>query len=203
MIFRRKLQIVLSVAFVAVVLSGWFAFRNLATWLVVSDPLPPSLDVIFTFAGDNQRLIYSKELYAKYPQARWVISYPTKKIAVPLKREGFDTSRIQIVDTCKNTNTEAWFITGWVRHAAETGAGISRANPLKVGLVSMPYHMRRIHLDVSRKPKDESCVYYYLPVPFEQYGLTKADFKTWWMIAPLRASILLEFKKYLYYLWKA
>jgi uncharacterized SAM-binding protein YcdF (DUF218 family) len=195
-----RIAIVCSV--VLLIALGWFAFRNLATWMVVSDPLPQSLDVIFTFAGDNQRLIYSKELFAKYPQARWIISYPTKKIAIPLKKDGFDTSRIQIVDSCKNTNTEAWFITGWVRHTIQT-AGISRTKPLRVGLVSMPYHMKRIHLDVSRRPRDEACVYYYLPVPFEQYGLTKQDFESWWMNAQLRAAILLEFKKYVYYLWKA
>jgi len=67
----------------------------------------------------------------------------------------------------------------------------------------MPFHMKRIHLDVSRKPKENACVYYYLPVPVEQYGLTKKDFKTWWTNAQLRSAVFLEFKKYVYYLWKA
>jgi hypothetical protein len=191
------------VLFVAAVLSGWLAFRNLAEWLVVSDPLPQSLDAVFTFAGDVHRINYSKELFNRYPHAKWLISYPSKKIAIPLKHDGFDTSRIAIVDTCKNTNAEVWFITGWALQTIAADKGFSRAHPLAVGLVSMPFHMRRIRMEVSRKGHDDACVFYYLPVPGGRYGLTKNDFKTWWKNDQLKSAVWLEFKKYTYYFWKS
>jgi uncharacterized SAM-binding protein YcdF (DUF218 family) len=179
LIFRKKLAIVLLSLFVALVLSGWLAFRNLAVWLVVSDPLPQSIDAVFTFAGDLHRITYSKELFNRYPQARWLISYPSKKIAIPLKRDGFDTSRIAIVDTCKNTSSEVLFITDWARRLSESDSRFSKARPLTVGCVSVPFHMRRIRMEVTRRRTGDACVFYYLPVPVEQYGLTENDFKTW------------------------
>lgn len=187
---------------VFIVVVGLLAFRNLALWLVVSNPLPPSLDAIFTFAGDNHRMNYSKELFAKYPTARWLISYPSKRIAGPLKRDGIDTSRVEIVDTCKNTNAEAWFITGWARHSIANDKRFSPDHPLRIGLVSTPFHMKRIRMAVTKRPHDKECVYYYLPVPFEMYGWTRDDFKTWWKNDQLRAAIWLEFEKFVYYLWK-
>jgi len=42
-------------AFVAAVACA-YAFCNLAVFLVVCDPLPPSLDAVFTFAGETQRI---------------------------------------------------------------------------------------------------------------------------------------------------
>jgi uncharacterized SAM-binding protein YcdF (DUF218 family) len=191
------------ILFIAVVLVGWLAFRNLAVWLVISDPLPQSLDAVFTFAGDVHRINYSKELFKQYPQSKWLISYPSKKIAVPLKRDGFDTSRIVIVDTCKNTTAEVLFITDWVHHAVAADKRFSRARPLSVGLVSTPYHMRRIRMGVSRRGKNDACAYYYLPVPRELYGLTKNDFKTWWKNDQLKSAVWLEFKKFTYYFWKS
>lgn len=184
------------------VLFCWIVFRNLAVWLVVSDPLPQSLDAIFTFAGDIHRLNYSKELFNRYPQAQWLISYPSKKIAVPLKRDGFDTTRITIVDTCKNTHSEVWYLTDWATHVSETDNRFSKTRPLSVGLVSTPFHMRRIRLEVRRRRIDNACVFYYLPVPVEQYGLTKNDFKMWWKNDQLESAVVLEFKKFIYYFWK-
>jgi uncharacterized SAM-binding protein YcdF (DUF218 family) len=203
LIIRKKLQIALLIICVAVVLSGLLAFRNLAEWLVVSDPLPQSLNAVFTFAGDVHRINYSKELFNRYPQARWLMSYPSRKIVIPLRRDGFDTSRIAIVDTCKNTNAEVWFITDWARHVAATDNRFSRAQPLRVGFVSSPFHMRRIRMAVLKTPRDESCAYYYLPVPLEHYGWTKSDYRSWWKNDQLRSAVWLEFKKFTYYFWKS
>jgi uncharacterized SAM-binding protein YcdF (DUF218 family) len=185
----------------AVCVIGWIAFRHFALWLVVSDPLPPSLDVIFTFAGETHRIIYSKELYCRYPNAQWVLSYPTKKITVPLSRDGFDTSRIIIVDTCKNTNSEALFIIDWAAGKIRDTARYSKKQPMRIGLVSTPFHMRRIRMEISRKNKGGTCIFYYLPVPYERYGLTRNDYGTWWKVHQLRNAIVLELKKNIYYFW--
>jgi uncharacterized SAM-binding protein YcdF (DUF218 family) len=202
MIFRKKNIVIVSSVFLVAALF-LLAFRNCALWLVVSDPLPPSLDALFTFAGETNRMVYSKELFTRYPGSRWIISYPSKKIAIPLNKDGFDTSRIMIVDTCKNTNAEALFITDWARQALSGSSGFSKAGPLAIGLVSTPTHMRRIRMEISRKYKTRSCIFYYLPVPFERYGLTKNDYKTWWYSGQLRPVVLLEIKKLIYYTWKS
>lgn len=187
---------------IVLILSGWFAFRNLALWLVVSDPLPQSLDAIFTFAGDVHRINYSKELYNRYPGAQWLLSYPSRRITVPLKRDGFDTSRIAVVDTCKNTHSEVRFITEWASRSAGNSRRFSKARPLSIGLVSTPFHMRRINLEVSRRGRSSACAFYYLPVPAGRFGLTEDDYKYWWKSDQLRPAIWLEFKKFIYYIFK-
>jgi uncharacterized SAM-binding protein YcdF (DUF218 family) len=197
---RKKAALVLVPALVALVLAA-YAFCNLALWLVVSDPPPHSLDAIFTFAGETHRIIYSKELFAAHKQARWLISYPSKRIAKTLGKGGLDTSRITIVDTCKNTSSEACFVTQWAANAALEKQGLSGDRPLSVGLVSTPFHMRRIRMEVRRKYKGDGCRFYYLPVPYERYGVTAHVYQTWWLSKPLRQAVLLEFQKYLYYLF--
>jgi uncharacterized SAM-binding protein YcdF (DUF218 family) len=185
-------------AFVAAVAAA-YAFCNLALFLVVCDPLPPSLDAVFTFAGETQRIIYSKQLFRQYPNSQWLISYPTKRISVPLGKKGLDTSRIFVVDTCINTNSEAWYIADWAKRAVAGNNGYCAARPLAIGLVSTPFHMRRIRMEVSRKYKGDACRFFFLPVPFEQYGVTKLTYQTWWMHKQLRSAVILEFKKFIYY----
>jgi uncharacterized SAM-binding protein YcdF (DUF218 family) len=175
------------------------AFRGLALFLVVSDPLPPSLDAVFTFAGETHRIIYSKELFKQYPHSQWLISYPTKRISIPLGKKGLDTSRIFIVDTCKNTTSEAWYVADWALRTVNGGNGYSAARPLAIGLVSTPFHMRRIRMEVRRKYKSTACRFFYLPVPYERYGVTRHTYETWWMNKQLRPAVILEFKKFIYY----
>ncbi len=198
---RKNSALILVPLLVAPLALAAFAFRNLALWLVVSDPLPQSLDAIFTFAGETARIVYSKELFASYKRARWLISYPSKRIARTLGKGGLDTSRITIVDTCKNTRSEAWFVAQWADSAVREGKGYCTARPLAIGLVSTPFHMRRIRMDVQRKYRGDACTFYYLPVPYERYGITRQVYGTWWLSKPLRQAVLLEFQKYLYYLW--
>jgi uncharacterized SAM-binding protein YcdF (DUF218 family) len=198
--FRKKLVVAGCCALAALGAAG-FVFRNLALWLVVADPLPASLDAIFTFAGETHRIIYSKELFAQYKQSRWLISYPSKKIAVPLGKGGLDTARITVVDTCKNTHSEAAFITQWAASAAAGNAACSPAHPLAVGLVSTPFHMRRIRTEIRKRASCSACRFFYLPVPFERYGVTRQVYQNWWLSKPLRQAVILEFEKYLYYLF--
>jgi uncharacterized SAM-binding protein YcdF (DUF218 family) len=197
-IARMKTAIVLGSA-LCIAAACAYAFRSLALFLVVSDPLPPSLDAVFTFAGETHRMIYSKELFKQYPHSQWLISYPTKRISVPLGKKGLDTSRIFIVDTCRNTNSEAWYIADWALRTVKNN-GYSATRPLAIGLVSTPFHMRRIRLEVRRKYKGTACRFFYLPVPYERYGVTKHTYETWWMNKQLRPAVILEFKKFIYYL---
>jgi len=47
--------------------------------------------------------------------------------------------------------------------------------------------------------KGDACRFFYLPVPYEQYGITRHTYETWWMNKPLRDAVNLEFKKFIYY----
>ena len=201
MLITRKKTVVFCILLVCIVF-GWYAFKNLALWLVVADPLPPSIDAIFTFAGETNRLVYSKELFGKYPGTQWLISYPSKKIAIPLRKDGFDISRIQIVDSCKNTNSEAMFLVNWAVEKTRQSKKFSEQKPLQIGLVSTPFHMRRIRLEIKRKTKDKAIRYYFLPVPYNKCGFTQNDYKYWWKNYVLKPAIILELKKYVYYFFK-
>ena len=76
------------------------------SWLAVADPLPPRINVIFTFGGENVRVSYSRELMRRFPQAHWVISDYTHRYSRLLQRQGIDMSRVTILDTCRYTISE-------------------------------------------------------------------------------------------------
>jgi uncharacterized SAM-binding protein YcdF (DUF218 family) len=208
-----------SVAFaIVIVLCGFaglgtYAYRHAGMWLVVSDPLPDSLDVIFTFAGENERIAYSKQMFSRYPKSIWVLSYPGKKIILPLAREGFDTSRIYIVDTCRNTASEVAFFYSLTGNESEKASGretrlkfvrgiFAEGRKIRLGLISTPYHMRRIRMLATRKKDADRFSFSFLPVPYEYYGWTNHVYTTWWKNNTLRPAIYLELKKFAYYFIK-
>jgi hypothetical protein len=61
MFSRPKLLVALS-ALAAILGFGVFAFVNLGNWLLISDPEPKTIDLIFTFAGEPLRFDRSTEL---------------------------------------------------------------------------------------------------------------------------------------------
>jgi hypothetical protein len=207
----KQLGSILSIVIILVIV-GWFAFRNAAFWLVVSDPPPQSVDALFTFAGENARITYSKKLFSEDSTALWMLSYPSNKIAIPLAHEGLDTSRIYVVDTCKNTKSEVAFILSRVdsivrEHISHSGKMKELhqrdyvKTPFVVGLVSTPYHMRRIQLLVAKHKANKCVELCFLPVPFDRYGWTKNQYATWWKNKTLRSNVFLEYKKLFYYFW--
>ena len=196
----KPLRIILVTLAGALIVVCAVTYRHLGMWLVVSDPLPPSLDAIFTFAGDNDRIPYSKRLYLQYPKALWIVSDPTKKILDSLYAEGTDTARIMVVDTCKSTLSEADCIVK--RASALPGTAQTAGRSITIGLVSSPYHMRRIRLLVSAQHPDTQVSFVYLPVPFDQGPLSKRDYETWWKNKGLAPAVRLEVNKVVYSMWK-
>lgn len=187
---------------------GIYGFRNLGAWLVVSDPLPSSLDVLFTLGGEDSRFVYSKELYARYPRAIWLISYPSATIVRALKTEGFDTSRIAVVDTCQNTRSEIAFLKKWLslsfssmRRPGALGAATARTtsgDSLTIGIISNWYHMRRIKVIVDRQLPKGAYSLYYLPasITTDPY---RYSYKKWWQQKAVRSIVCLEWEKILLY----
>jgi|WetSurMetagenome_2_1015567.scaffolds.fasta_scaffold00022_36 uncharacterized SAM-binding protein YcdF (DUF218 family) len=185
---------------------------HLGLWLVVSDPLPPSIDAYFTFASDNERIIYSKLLYNRYPQAVWVLSYPRQKILKRFWKQGLDTSRVIVVDTCLNTSSEAACIVNWANEALRdtsseparrlrTTGSFSPGRGIKIGLVSSPYHMRRIKILVEGKHPDKRTEFFFLPVPFRLCLVKRNDYENWWSNKYLAPVVWAETGKIAYALW--
>jgi uncharacterized SAM-binding protein YcdF (DUF218 family) len=178
--------------------TGWVVFKNLASWLIVSDPLPQSLDVIFTFGGEDSRIAYSKSLFSKNPRALWIISYENRKLLQTLGKEGFDTSRIRIVDTCTSTFAEISFLKNQMADFVKTRGNSGKVGLPTIGLVSNWYHMRRIKLTASRAIPKDLCKLKYFSVP-----LTKNESSrflgAWWKDNNVRSIVCSEWWKILYY----
>jgi uncharacterized SAM-binding protein YcdF (DUF218 family) len=197
---KRWVRVWLALGIAVLVALAVLAYGNLGLWLVVSDPLPQSLDAFFTFAGDNDRIPYSRQLYARYPNALWIISDPTKKVVDSLSTQGFDTSRIVVVDTCKNTFSEVDCIAK--RGISMLGKARMPGHRLSIGLASSPYHMRRIKVLVAAKHPQAPVTFVYLPAPFDLGGLSKKDYQTWWKSKVLAPIVRQEVNRIVYSIWR-
>ena len=194
---KKTLALIVSLLIVFAVI-GLFVFKNLASWLIVSDPVPKSLDVIFTFGGEDSRIAYSKSLFSKNPRALWIISYENRKLVQTLWKEGFDTSRIRIVDTCTSTFSEISFLKNQIADFVKPRGNSGNAGSPTIGLVSNWYHMRRIKLTASRVIPKDLCKLKYFSVP-----LTKNESSrflgAWWKDDNVRSIVCSEWWKILYY----
>ncbi len=204
---RLKEKTITIIILFAVTIMGLsaFAFVNLVKWLIVSDPLPEKLDVIFTFAGERVRDIYSQQLTKKYSEAVWVISGRNKiKYFERLNNDNFDTSRIFFVDNCTSTFSEVTYLKEWLDAYKNSTykSGNSHSPPMHIALVSGPYHMRRISILVKGILKNSKNVFHYLPVPFDRYNHTSDDYRLWWKNRVLRHIFILEIQKIFYDLWR-
>lgn len=202
---KKKTTVIIILITLFLISLGSFAFFNLGNWILVNDPLPEKLAVIFTFAGENVRDIYSQQLAEEYSDAVWVISGRNKiKYFEKLTNENFDTSRIFFVDTCTTTFSEVMYLKKWLNDYTNSiyKSGNSYFQQIHIGLVSGPYHMRRISILVERIFKNNKNNFYYLSVPFDRYNHTSDDYGIWWKHKVLRKILILETQKIVYDLWR-
>jgi len=179
---------------------GLFLFLNIGTLLTVEDPVPARLDVIFTFAGENQRVFYSRKLSERFPGAHWVLSDYFHMFSHILERDGFPMARVSILDTSTNTLSEVNGLKDWVRThrdslCAAKKTAMNNPGPLRIGLVSNPLHMRRIKFMAQSVFSDTSIRIFYLPVPLEEYSWTSADIRYWWQSKTVRNWVSSEIEK--------
>jgi hypothetical protein len=176
---------------------------NLGAWLIVADPLPSQLDVICTFAGENLRVVYSKNLMSRYPAAHWILSDYKNGHGRLLQKSHFDMERVTIIDTCDNTLSEIDAFSHWISHNAPRhpilGADSGKRR-LQVGLVSSPYHMRRIKLMAERRLNQTKTQFHLLPVPLEKYGWNKVTIRYWWQSNVVSSTFMSELVKIGYFL---
>ena len=169
-------------------------FRNAGTWLVVSDSLPQRLDVIFTLGGDRERDRYSLELAKKYPEATWVISgRDSKRYLHWIATAGVDTGRTRFVDTCSSTFAEVLFLRRWLRQ--QTGDSAATKTPVNVGLVTSPYHMRRVALVTGGLFNENGILLHRIAVPFEKASTSRDQYDHWWRYKRMHSVVKLEWIK--------
>jgi hypothetical protein len=221
---------------------------NLGTWLVVDDPLPKNLDVIFSFGGADERAPYAYELACKYPGSQLIVSgYNRADEKKKMAKLGADTGKIVFIDSCKSTWAETGFLESWVKNNVShvtpnvsrltsnvprstsnvlrptsnvsLSSNVSRptsnvsftsnvsrqtSNVYFIGLISSPYHMRRIKMMMTRR-NYKNIIPYYLPVPRERYLKYHYDYKKWWKNKDLKTFVIQEIGKITYFmfgLWK-
>ncbi len=209
---RRRWLIALFVTVTAVCVL--VLFLKIGDWLFVADTLPPRLDVVFTFAGENTRITYSRELMERFPAARWVLSDYLHQYSRILSRDGFDMSRVAAMDTSPSTYSEVKGLADWLTSCR---AGLPRSSGtrdssslqkipvtprdgrLHIALVSNPFHMRRIKFMVGDVFHDQTLCFHYLPVPVERYGWTREAVHCWWKSKRLRNWVGSEIGKLLLY----
>jgi hypothetical protein len=203
--FSKKKRIFLA-GVVIVIGLGYYVFLNMDVGLEVVDPLPKSLDVLFTLSGEMTRLQYSKELFAKGRVSFWLLSFPNKKIMDTFQKDGLDTARIGIVDSCANTRSEIAFLKQWLmtgprsRRFLRQENGQDSTKKVNVGIVSNWYHMRRIQLIVETQIRKGLFTSFYLPVP-NTYDTYRDRHKSWWRQKTVREIVYSEWKKNIYYLF--
>ncbi|HEX3019821.1 MAG TPA: ElyC/SanA/YdcF family protein [Chitinispirillaceae bacterium] len=173
-----------------------FMFINAGRWLVISDPLPENLDLIFTFAGEHERVAYSKELTSKYPRSFWMLSDYKNGYARLLRKSNFNMSIVQIVDTCKNTVSEVNALRTWLKNNKQ----FQNNTRLSIGLVSSPYHMRRIKLITKKEFKKSNIDFHFLPVPLDRYNWTSKMLQYWWNTGAVSRVVISELQKIIYFL---
>jgi hypothetical protein len=171
--------------------------RNAGLYLLVNDPLPDKLDLIFTFAGENARNHYSEELLQQYPDAHWLLSDYKDGYVRILRRDSFNMSRVTVVDTCKNTFSEVLALKKYLQISSDNLLR-EHIRPLQIGLISGPYHMRRIQMITQGTIRSSEFNIHYLPVPLDKYNWTKDMFKTWWK-SPAYEVVSSEILKIVYY----
>jgi len=194
---KTKILVTVALLLLLLFILSVFAAKNAGTYLLVSDPVPSQLDLVFTFAGENARDIYTRELMQKFPDAHWLLSDYKNGYVRILRREKFDMSRVTVVDTCKNTYSEVVTLCRWIDRKNETGFKTA-VSPLRVGVISGPYHMRRIKMMIDKIHPERDIVFYYLPVPLDRYSWTDAMFRSWWN-SPVYNVVTSEFLKIIYF----
>lgn len=194
---KFNLKLILAIVFTISLFIGASSlfFINAGNWLLVADHTPVKIDIICSFAGENVRNIYCRELMKKYPSAHWIMSDYKNGYNRILKRDSFDMSRVSVFDTCTNTLSEVNNLKLWIQQIK-----INSGDTINIGLVSGPYHMRRIKMMVEKNISGSNVHIYYLPVPLDRYKWTKDMYKSWWRSSSVKGTVISELQKILYYI---
>ena len=201
---RKKITITVVSAAIFFFIAGAIIFRNLGVWLCVKDPLPENINVIMTFAGNIDRYDFSKEFVQNHRAAKWVLSverlpvFDTVSMRFITERnleiEGFDTSRVFIIDTCTSTFSELTALKWYLKEYE-----VSKEKTINVALISSPYHMYRIKKSAKKYIRQNNIKFFAVPVP-DKHGQRVVYYpKEWWRHEDDAAFVVSEIIKIIYY----
>jgi hypothetical protein len=148
-------------------------------------------------------------------------------ISTDLLNAGIDTSRVLVNDTCQSTGGEIDLLRDLAGCALDPMRPLQppadtlslkarllyrqklrmaewfRHHPidsvLNIGLVSHPYHMRRIRLLVKRGLSDTRLRFFYLPMGCTDETIDYSHLRKWWKYETDMSFIIGEYIKMLYY----
>lgn len=209
---KRKKLVVGVIGIIVTAFLLWLFLLKAGSWLLVSDPVPERLDIVFTFGGEGARVKYSRELMDRFSGAHWYISDYRQGYTRLLRRDGYNMKRVSHTDTCSSTLSEVTVLDSWIRSGEAWRLSVgksaqdslqfisqSASSPLHVGLVSSPYHMRRIKMMVSRTDLHGRVKFHFLPVPMERYDYNRQMFRKWWRHENVKRLVISELQKIVYF----
>lgn len=169
-------------SFITIISILIFLYQYLGLFLIVKDPLPAKIDILFVTSGDDDRLKYANEIVSKYRDTYFLIS----KSATDTQSVNGTLNRSLIVDTCKNTLSEVDLLFSTINENSVT-------DTINVGIVSSLYHMRRVQIlsNKFRKKSTKIINVHYLPALHPQIDLIKV-YKNWWSNKKLRSIVIRE-----------
>lgn len=179
------------IVLLVLVCAGIYSYVNLGNWLLVSDPEPIKIDLIFTFAGGPYRDDHAVDLLKKHPEAKWLASTNCHSgIIDKCLKAGIDTTRVTTIDTCKSTLAKIKILKNFIAKNKWARS---------VGLVSSEWHMRRIALFVFKQGLP-GARFAYLPVPLEVTGPERAAFGAWRKTAATKVMVESEWMKIVFHM---
>lgn len=173
--------------------------RRAGTWLVVEDPVPPHLDAIFTFSGEGIRTHYTEvALLPLFPRATWFLGQSGHAFLARPSAGSRPGARTFLTDA-SSTREEVCLLRAWIERQPTD----ERPRPLDIGLVSGPYHMRRVATlarEILGHPEGSESLdvrLHLLPVPQDSYPLGARDYRHWWRERHLRRLVPREIRNVL------
>lgn len=175
----KRIYFVLSIfciGFSVIFLTGCWIYNNFGTLLVVESREIKSVDIIFVFNGENERLIYADSLRIHFENTFLLISASDSIDAKTTINNYFhENTRIGFIYGCKNTFEE-------VNEFAKYAKKLDK-KALKAGFISSPWHMRRIWLISHRFLWRTGIQCRYYPVPDNYYkkewSVKRSDLVNW------------------------
>lgn len=173
----------------------------LAGYWLAADDEPRKADAIVVLAGDYSRPLYAADLYLEgYAPLVYFADPPLqdkdlllRRAGVPMPRQAEVFRRLLIG---KGVPGEDIRIYGRdVASTAEEAEALARAlggGPVRILLVTSPYHVRRAKLIVKRALPNAAVT--ALGTPYEDFP------KNWWADRKASINVVLECSKFLYYL---
>lgn len=203
----KKFFLVFSLTILPILTPIVFLFaRQAGLFLLVSDPLPKQIDLIFTFGSEPPRKQFSLELALRYTNAHWIISdHQRTKTIRWLTENDISLKRVTIVDTCTSTFSEISLLNNFLRDVSKLSycSLASKEDRIRtIALVSSPFHMRRISLLASNVLPQKITIN-YLPVPFSISYHTFEQYVKWWRHKQIRRIIRMEYLKIGYDLFRS